>query len=73
LTVETKHLTDVHRCLNHPGRMGVDKHPCGAIINRETRESCGYFEGKGVVESCEETRVFSGKLDMLNAQVELEI
>ena len=66
-------LKNIHRCIDHHGRVGVDKHPCRAIINRETREACGYFEPKALVDGCEETRIISGQLDLLNVQVELEV
>lgn len=76
MTVEMQavpRLKDVHPCPFHPGRVGVDKHPCMAVVDRETGERCGYFESEAGLESCEDSPVYSGQMDMLNSQVEMEL
>ena len=72
MTVETRILGEVRKCPYHPGRIGIDRHPCGAA-DRETGETCGYFEGKAELETLPESRIISGQLDLLNTQVELEL
>jgi hypothetical protein len=71
--VETRILGEVHRCKYHRGRVGVDKHPCEAVIDRLTGERCGYSEGEGQHEGLSESRIISGQMDMLNYQCELEV